>query len=57
MTTKLSGSALAGTSLTRKRVDNDYYATPPESVEKLLEGVSRYEMFKNAPLKTVYVFF
>ncbi|WP_053040161.1 hypothetical protein [Staphylococcus haemolyticus] len=47
MTTKLSGSALAGTSLTRKRVDNDYYATPPESVKKLLE----VESFKGSVME------
>ena len=35
----LSGSSLAGTSTTRERVDNDYYATPTTSTEALLEEV------------------
>lgn len=33
----LKGINLAGTSTTRERVDNDYYATPPESTLALLE--------------------
>ena len=33
----LSGTSLAGTSTTRERVENDYYATPPESTLALLE--------------------
>src|SRR5699024_3232640 len=33
----LSGTSLAGTSTTRERVENDYYATPPESTIALLE--------------------
>ena len=33
---KLDGHSLAGTSEWRDRVENDYYATPPESTKKLL---------------------
>ena len=33
----LQGSSLAGSSTTRDRVENDYYATPFESVESLLK--------------------
>ncbi len=33
----LSGSSLAGGTPTRGRVDNDYYATPPQSTQALLE--------------------
>ena len=33
----LTGTSLSGTSTTRDRVENDYYATPPESTLKLLE--------------------
>lgn len=33
----LTGTSLSGTSTTRGRVENDYYATPPESTLKLLE--------------------
>ena len=33
----LSGTSLAGTSTTRERVENDYYATPPGSTLALLE--------------------
>lgn len=33
----LSGTSLSGTSTTRNRIENDYYATPPESTLKLLE--------------------
>lgn len=35
--TTLKGSALAGTSLTRERAENDYYATPYESTKALLD--------------------
>jgi hypothetical protein len=35
----LSGSSLAGSSSTRERVNNDYYATPPESTKALLAEV------------------
>ena len=33
----LTGTSLSGTSTTRVRVDNDFYATPPESTIALLE--------------------
>ena len=33
----LTGTSLSGTSTTRERVDNDFYATPPESTIALLE--------------------
>ena len=33
----LQGCALAGTSLNRERIENDYYATPYESTEALLK--------------------
>ena len=33
----LTGTSLSGTSTTRDRVENDYYATPQESTFKLLE--------------------
>ena len=33
----LQGCSLAGSSLTRERVKNDYYATPYESIKSLLE--------------------
>lgn len=33
----MKGSSLAGTSLTRKRVENDFYATPAKSVEAILK--------------------
>lgn len=42
MSNTLTGTSLSGTSLTRKRVINDYYATPPESTLKLLD----FEDFK-----------
>lgn len=35
----LSGSALAGTSTTRNRIENDYYATPFEATEAILKRV------------------
>jgi hypothetical protein len=35
---KLSGTNLAGTSTTRERVENDYYATDPKSTKSLLEN-------------------
>lgn len=35
--TNLQGSSLAGTSSTRARVDNDYYATPYETTKALLD--------------------
>lgn len=34
---QLTGTSLSGTSTTRDRVENDYYATPSESTLKLLE--------------------
>src|SRR5699024_6083442 len=34
---KLTGTSLSGTSMSRERVENDYYATPPESTIALLE--------------------
>ena len=33
----LTGTSLSGTSMSRERVGNDYYATPPESTIALLE--------------------
>lgn len=33
----MKGQSIAGMSPTRDRVDNDFYATPPESVKALLE--------------------
>lgn len=40
MSTKLSGANLAGMSTTRKRVKNDYYATPPEATQDILDRVN-----------------
>jgi len=37
MENKLQGGNLAGGNPARGRVENDYYATPPLAVEKLLE--------------------
>ena len=37
MNKHLSGTSLSGTSVSRKRVEHDYYATPPESTTALLE--------------------
>ena len=37
MSKKLTGTSLSGTSMSRERVENDYYATPPESTIALLE--------------------
>ena len=34
----LKGTSLSGTSTTRDRVEDDYYATPKESVESLLNN-------------------
>lgn len=34
---KLTGTSLSGMSLTRERIENDYYATPPESTIALLK--------------------
>ena len=31
----LSGASLSGTSITRQRIENDYYATPIESTQAL----------------------
>lgn len=39
---KLSGSSLAGTSTTRERVNEDYYATPSESTKALLDKIELY---------------
>ena len=39
----MKGHSIAGTSTTRERIEDDYYATPPEAVEKILEK----EMFKD----------
>ena len=36
-TETLTGTSLSGTSMSRERVENDYYATPPESTIALLE--------------------
>ena len=38
----LQGCALAGSSLTRKRIENDYYATPYESTRALLD-IEKFE--------------
>ena len=38
----LQGCSLAGSSLTRERVKNDYYATPYESIKSLLE-IEKFE--------------
>ena len=38
----LQGCALAGSSLTRERIENDYYATPYESIKSLLE-IEKFE--------------
>ncbi len=35
----LTGTSLAGTSVTRERVDNDFYATPTSAVEAILNEV------------------
>ena len=43
----LKGASLAGTSSTRERVVNDYYATPPESTKALLDK----ESFKGSILE------
>ena len=37
MIKNLTGTSLSGTSVSRERVENDYYATPPESTIDLLE--------------------
>ena len=37
MSKNLTGTNLSGTSMSRERVENDYYATPPESTIALLE--------------------
>ena len=42
MVKTLSGTSLSGTSVSRSRVADDYYATPPESTKALLE-VERFE--------------
>ena len=42
MTKTLSGTSLSGTSVSRSRVADDYYATPPESTKALLE-VEKFE--------------
>ena len=39
---KLSGTSLSGTSKTRQRVENDYYATPVESTQALLANENFY---------------
>ena len=38
----LKGCSLAGTSLTRERAENDYYATPYESTRALLD-IEKFE--------------
>ena len=40
MEKSLKGTSLAGTSITRERVEEDYYATPYSSTEALLNNVS-----------------
>lgn len=44
---KLSGTSLAGMSTTRERVEDDYYATPYEATELLLQ----HEEFKGTILE------
>lgn len=39
MTKTLTGTSLAGMSMTRERVDNDYYATPRNATEAILNKV------------------
>lgn len=43
----LTGTSLSGTSTTRVRVDNDFYATPPESTVALLDR----ELFEGSVLE------
>lgn len=38
----LSGTSLSGTSITRQRIENDYYATPIESTQALLANENFY---------------
>lgn len=45
MSNNLKGANLAGTSTTRERVSNDYYATPYESTKALLNNVKFYGNF------------
>lgn len=45
MSNNLNGTNLAGTSTTRERVSNDYYATPYESTNALLNNVKFYGNF------------
>ena len=42
MVKTLTGTSLSGTSVSRSRVTDDYYATPPESTKALLE-VEKFE--------------
>ena len=46
MSKKLSGTSLAGSSVSRERADEDYYATPTNSTKALLE----IEEFKGDPI-------
>ena len=39
MSKTLTGTSLSGTSTTRDRVEDDYYATPYESTKALLDNV------------------
>ena len=41
----LSGTSLAGMSTTRERVQDDYYATPYQATEMLLDEVKFYGNF------------
>ena len=41
----LKGTSLAGTSTTRERVENDFYATPYDTTEELLKNVKFYGNF------------
>lgn len=45
MSNNLKGANLAGTSTTRERVSNDYYATPYESTKALLNNVKFHGNF------------
>ena len=45
MVKTLSGTSLSGTSVSRSRVADDYYATPPESTKALLEVESLKEIY------------
>jgi 2-polyprenyl-3-methyl-5-hydroxy-6-metoxy-1,4-benzoquinol methylase len=37
----MKGTSLAGTSLTRERIEDDFYATDPKSLELLLDELEK----------------